>query len=188
MRLLCLSFIFIWLISSCAQRGAPVRQKPDRALRELQQAAQSNEGAVPLFRLLSQSTRWSALSAYSELRKMCALIRSFYPRDLQVRESQRCQLAVIAPSVETWMAALLRKQKLLSPLLSQESLSELNIVVDAPKGRAWVMIQKAKFLLCAEEGEWRYCGLDPLMEQLKINVNRDLITVQENVEVYKQRD
>ena len=90
----------------CCRRREPDRPAltPQQALSRTMQAAGS-VSLTHLFELLDEKTRWSIMSVYKDQQKMCELIRTHYPKQVQARELRRCHLAASSRDVAAFFAA-----------------------------------------------------------------------------------
>ncbi len=155
------------LCSACS--GKKAREKPagprtrDQAAALLAQAVKDKDPGK-VFDLLDKQSRWSAISIHKNLKQICALVRSHYPRQRQARELERCAAAARSKDARAYLASLPWTDALLSPLSGAGQ---------ADKG------------LCREDdGAWSYCGLDKGLQRIKIKSARDLATTRENADSF----
>lgn len=170
------------VLAGC-QGKKKVIQTPEEAFAALTEAAGDGAaGAGRIYTLLSERTRWSAISVHQNRRKICALIESHYPQANRRREQRRCALAARTRTTKAWFAAHVRRHRLIAPLAG------LSKIERRSGSGARIMLESGgqKLAFCQEEGAWTYCGLEDHFEQLKLKAARDLTTFRENAEAYKR--
>lgn len=160
-----------------------VLQTPEQAFAALTAAAKEGDvGAAHIYTLLDERSRWGAISAHKDLRAICALIAAHYPPQGRKREMRRCNLAARAKTTKAWFAAHARRERLFAPLAALTRVEGRSEEGD----RATLSSGGRELAFCKQEGAWTYCGLREHFEQLKLKAARDLTTVRENTEAYKQ--
>jgi hypothetical protein len=158
-------------------------QTPEQAFAAVTAAAKEGDtGAAHVYTLLDEKSRWSAISAHKDRRAICALIKAHYPQQSRKREMRRCSLAARAKTTKAWFAAHARRERLLAPLAALTRVEGRSDKGD----RVTLSSGGHKLAFCKQEGAWTYCGLREHIEQLKLKSARDLTTVRENAEAYKQ--
>jgi hypothetical protein len=158
-------------------------QSPEQAFTAVTAAAnQGDQGAAHIYTLLDERSRWSAISVHKDLRAICALIKAHYPQQGRKREMRRCSLAARAKTTKAWFAAHARRERLLTPLAGLTRVEQRSDKGD----RATLRSGGHELAFCKQEGAWTYCGLREHFDQQKLKSARDLTTVRENAEAYKQ--
>jgi len=167
----------------CCRRREPDRPAltPQQALSRTMQAAGS-VSLTHLFELLDEKTRWSIMSVYKDQQKMCELIRTHYPKQVQARELRRCHLAASSRDVAAFFAANVKQDRgLIDPLLQFTAPGRQ----EGSGTKVELVSQGRRLAFCKEDGGWGYCGLRERVERLKVKSARDLTTVRENSESYR---
>lgn len=177
--------VLIALVAAGCRTKKPeiVPQSPEEAFTELKQAFQRTplEGDQ-VFMLLDRQSRWSLMSVFKDRKQICKLVRAHYPKARQARELQRCRMAASSDSATAFFAAYAQQHKLLEPLTRMGALSGRR----GSAQRVELQSQGTSFAFCKEPDGWFYCGLAEQLDQLKVKAARDLTTVQENVDAYRQ--
>jgi hypothetical protein len=171
------------LLSSCPKKNdAP--STPEQALEAVAAAMRADGGARSIYDLLDEGTRFSIMSAHKDLQRICTLVRAHYPKHLQAREVRRCDLASRAQNAKVWFIAYARRNRLLDHLKRAEKTGKRR----GPSRGDRVELESAggSLAFCREEGVWTFCGLRQHFDKLKVKTARDLTTVGENVEAYKE--
>jgi hypothetical protein len=150
--------------SSNKKQQVVLPKTPAQALSELRRAV-GEDDTRRIYQLLDQTSRWSVMTIYRDLRSICHLVRQHYPRERQARELERCRDADQAPKPELYFGKLARTQRLLEPL----------------RGAAGGQ-ERLRRALVREGGAWTYSGLKTRLEEIKLKVSRDLQTVRESAE------
>ena len=166
------------LVGGC-RRGAPPPLATAEAV--LEGLARVGSDGGRLFDLLDQQSRWSVMTVHRDLRRLCELVRAHYPKDRQLRELARCQVAEAAPEARAFFSrqanewAVLARLQGLTGKEGLEGSGELRTVKGHPA------------LVVCRGPDWGYCGLREELERIKLKTTRDLATVQENAEAYRGR-
>jgi hypothetical protein len=138
-----------------------------------------------IFQLLDTDSHWSIMSILKDQQTMCALVIQHYPKERQAMELQRCRLATTTKEPQDFFPALAEQHHLL------QRLTEANPNTPHQDGQVEIACLGHQLSFCKEmvtrqdSGFW-YCGLGAILEDLKIKTSRDLLTVQENTEIYKK--
>ena len=166
----------------CSRRrpnDLPTAATPEQALREL---ARVGGDAARLFDLLDQDSRWSVMTVHRDLRALCQLVRTHYPKDRQIRELQRCSAAETAREPRDLFVGQARGWGMLEGI---DGLSGKEPVQGSGEQRSVTRAGAPALLLCRGGAGWGYCGLREKLDGLKLKTARDLASVQENAEAYK---
>jgi hypothetical protein len=185
MRLVIAWMVLMVLIAAGCRTKRPeiLPQSPEEAFAELKKASQSTPPQVDqLFLVLDRKSRWSLMSVFKDRKQICKLVREHYPRARQARELQRCRMAASSESATAFFAAYARQHKLLEPLTRLGAISGRR----GSAQRVELQSQGATLAFCKEPDGWFYCGFSDQLDQLKVKAARDLTTVQENVDAYRQ--
>ena len=171
---LVLTFCLVLTFVGCSQKSTTQRQTPrtaEQTLAALTGAVQQKKmGSV--FVLLDQQSRWSVMTIHKNLKQVCSLVRSRYPKQRQARAMERCAAAAGATDARAYFVSLTAVGPVQAALASLAS--------GGP--------QTARKVLCQQkQGRWSYCGLRKPLQQLELKSARDLQSTRENADTFGQQ-
>ena len=157
--------IVLTLFFGCSQRAEDPKDEPRSKQRTatLLSAAVQAKDPGKIYDLLDRQSRWSMISVHKDLRRICSLVKTYYPSGRRARELERCADAFRHREPRAYMANMAWTAALLAPLSSGGA---------AAQG------------LCKRDNQWSYCGLGPGLTSLKLKTARDLATTRENADTF----